>query len=276
MNTNPRIKYGNVELDDVSIFLAAFLSWARRYRAFGTRLPMVSYRGHSCDAWKLLPSLCRAYPTNARHLAQIEEEVVSEFRGQFNLTDYSDLEVLAYARHHGAPTRLLDWSRNPFVGLWFSVSDKSFDAIPGTIFQLVLLGDSDLIGTHLGDITLEHIENCDTSPCGVFVIPSPPKIERTHRQQSNFTIARFKNDYAIKPLDEICSPNQKMPIRKFTVPAALKPELRRTLAELGLDAYGIYGGADAFGKTLSALFDISDLKTPKVTNSTLESQSPIE
>ena len=260
MSLDQNVGVNNIELDGVCFFLASYLSWARKYRVYATRMPLIAYRGHARESWKLIPSLCRQ-DFNTRVLKQFEDEIIREFRSRLKLSDYTDMEILAYARHHGAPTRLLDWSSNPFVGLWFAVSDKNYDSQSGMVFQLVA-GDSDLVSPSVGDFKLERAENCGCKkPIHLFV--SPTKIDRTERQQSIFSIASFNNDYAVKPLDEIGLPQQKMPIRKFPVPAKLKLELRRTLAELGLDAYGIYGGPDALGKTLSTLLDLSDFNVSK-------------
>ena len=54
-------------------------------------------------------------------LKQDECDILAEFRSRFSLHDWTVAEVMAYAQHHGAPTRLLDWSRNPFVGFLESV-----------------------------------------------------------------------------------------------------------------------------------------------------------
>ena len=273
MTSDQNIKVDDVKLDGVCLFLAAYLSWARQFRVFATRMPLIAYRGHACGTWKLVPSLCRNRESyNIRLLKQYEDEVIREFRNRFKLSDYTDIEVLAYARHHGAPTRLLDWSSNPFVGLWFAVSDKTHDSVSGVIFQLIA-GDSDLVSPRMGNFKLEHAENCGCKK-PIHIFSSPSKIERTERQQSIFTIASLNDGCVIKPLDEVGLPQQKMPVRKFLVPAALKLELRRTLAELGLDAYGIYGSADAFGETLSALFDLSDFNVSSEIISCAKTHSP--
>jgi len=247
----------NVELDRESIFIAGFLSWARKAQAYVTTIPMISYRGHADADWKLLPSLCRQkFP--ASFLAQYEKELIGEFRARFALVGWSDMEVLSYARHHGAPTRLLDWSRNPLIGLWFAVSDKSLDAKQGTVFQLCLLGDSDLICAASG-LTLDHADSCAGKAVHVFA--SSQRIERTDRQRSVFSITTFKEGKALIPLDALTQ-SFKPTVRHFPVSPEFKPSIRRLLADLGLDAFSIYGDPDSFGKSLSAHFDMSDLQIP--------------
>jgi hypothetical protein len=169
----------------------------------------------------------------------------------------------------------LDWSRNPFVGLWFAVSDKEYGSIPGAVYQLAYFGSKSGIS-----LTPElHLERADSCNCKspVHLFPSPARIDRTERQRSVFTIATFKDDYALRALDEITLQGERPPIRRFEIPAKLKPEIRRLLADLGLDAYGVYGSPDSFGKSLTALLDLSDFslvqeeKPPKASSNCEES-----
>jgi hypothetical protein len=49
----------------------------------------------------------------------------------------SSLEWLAIGQHHGLRTRLLDWSRNPLVGIYFAVrEDQSYSGGDSALFAL--------------------------------------------------------------------------------------------------------------------------------------------
>lgn len=247
-----------MRLDDVSLLIAAFLAWARKARVFVTLWPFISYRGHGVSDWPLLPVLCRQ-KLPIEMLKQYEVEIVERFRSQFGLADWTDMEVMAYARHHGAPTRLLDWSSNPFVALWFAVSEKRHDGKDGAVFQLHLGDDYSVITFVSGPPKISA--GGDTGwKTPVLVFASPSRVDRTERQRSVFSLVSFENNLALQPIDQILLSEKPRPLRKFTIPARLKPELRRLLSDIGLDAYQLYGDPDSLGKSLDARLDLSGLK----------------
>ena len=176
-------------MNQTFVFIAEYLEWCSKSRLVASLLPFNSYRGHANSGWSLIPTLGRGLPRlNDDSLRHIEKEIIQAFRGEFDLKDWTDLEVLAYARHHGAPTRLMDWTENPLIALWFSVSEASLDACDGRVFQLCMLTKNQNLCCAMG-LSLEHSEKCQHA----HVFSCPSRVERGRKQHSVFVMPRFEN-----------------------------------------------------------------------------------
>jgi len=83
------------------------------------------YRGAGRAKYGLLPTLYRHNTiTSVDHIARLESQLMTRFRQRSiplhsrSLSD--DWDALFFMQHYGVPTRLLDWTENPFIGMYFA------------------------------------------------------------------------------------------------------------------------------------------------------------
>jgi hypothetical protein len=96
----------------------------------GPKLGLV-WRGHADATWRLESTIVRAGKTVATEILEHEKDMIRRARlvGADGAQHLSDWEVLARLRHHGAATRLIDVTADPYVALWFAAAEPGKDGL---------------------------------------------------------------------------------------------------------------------------------------------------
>jgi hypothetical protein len=127
--------------------------------------PNYCFRGENANfgATKLTPSLLRLKGMDK----QLEEKLFDGFcRKAYHLLPKElqhDIQKLAIAQHYGLPTRLLDWTSNPLIALYFCVdnaddttsSDAYLYALPIELSKMKSIPDIKFSTSSLQDIQQE-------------------------------------------------------------------------------------------------------------------------
>jgi len=222
------------------------------------RLPNQLFRGESDSSRQLLPSLFRH---NIRHDKQfykwqgIEMDILESFKrsGSRYLLDTENdiLEIIAQTRHFGLPSRLLDWSSNPLVALYFSVIDKysEHNLSDGVVWFLTGQGwITDKFNT------LKNLRSWfkNRHSYGILVYNPKKNNDRIIAQSGCFTIHKvpWTNTDVKSIYDTGFSPHAGQFLEKIIIPGELKYSLRVELDRLGINHFSLFPHGDGLAKDL--------------------------
>ncbi len=168
---------------------------------------------------------------------------------------------LSLAQHHGLPTRLLDWSFSPFVGMHFATANTERFDVDGVIWALnyreahqhlptVLRAEleregSDVFSVDMLSRVVPSLERFDALSANTFVLFfEPPSID--DRIVNQFALFSVMSDLDVA-LDAWLADHPHL-YRRIVIPAELKWEVRDKLDQANINERVLFPGLDGLSQ----------------------------
>ena len=257
------------------------------------------YRGHADATWELQPTVLRTdheelickteTDHSSRSLAVLNNERVLNRKflsaAYPSLTDISkEIRVYFTAQHHGLPTRLLDWSLNPLVALYFACYDKlgseTEKGRDGCVYRLyprelpgIWSGENNSPPSPYDDIVFdfrlqveEIIQDClfQSSPNKYPHLPVIPVMPtavspRIVAQSSRFTFHPPIFDQNSKVIQSPVSlidifADKEYALKRYIIPSRNKKNILVELNRLGIHRYSLFPDLDNLALHLKTIY----------------------
>lgn len=219
------------------------------------------YRGLSNSQHRLVPSLYRhSESADIEAFAALEHELLARFRQRsipyLDRQLYTSWDYLFVMQHYGVPTRLLDWTENPYIALFFALSKiESSRQSPDTLHDAaiwildpakwnrkaldyqsfsggILSPEDSQVGGYAAGADLTMMNN---HPVAIFGAHNSTRIVA---QRGVFTI--FGKD--CRPMDQIYT-GYGFPedcLVQLQIPATALPLIKKSLESIGITASVVF------------------------------------
>ncbi|MFZ3385449.1 MAG: FRG domain-containing protein, partial [Candidatus Methanoperedens sp.] len=145
---------------------------------------------------------------------------------------YNDLEWLTLAQHYDVPTRLLDWTEDPFVALWFACNGKKINNDSSRIVWGFLINLNEL-----PDINFE--KPLELKKKALF--KHNPIDKRMIAQNAWFTVHYFDDDFKwCDALENEKQVKKKLFKFKLTISETLRNEFLKELDKMGINSFSLF------------------------------------
>lgn len=225
------------------------------------------FRGQRNACWLLNPTLERErkrmlFRDYYRLIHRIHPQIETLTEKEWPIPDYQEVErsvrgydefslalgfgrcpayaYMAYLRHHGFPSPLLDWTRSPYVAAFFAFSRA--EAESNERVAIYILSES-AFKVHGNNFPV------------VFRYGPYVKTHRRHvLQQSEYTLCLiFDGEWRFERYDTVFEDGHRQQgiCWKFTLPASERAKVLTLLDEFNLNAFSLFGSEESLMETLS-------------------------
>lgn len=107
--------------ENLNEYIDIIMSFEKEIKKDKSSLKKMVYRGMADENWELISSIARN-----RNFEKNEKEMIHEFKyanPNIFLELSTNFEMLSYMQHYGLPTRLLDFTENPLIALYFACKE---------------------------------------------------------------------------------------------------------------------------------------------------------
>jgi len=225
------------------------------------------FRGQACSEWPLKHSLSRKLSSSVDEESRIhiEKEAMTRFQQQGHSLIGATLlpkpdDLLgwwAVMQHHGAPTRLLDWTKSPFVALYFAVVDQpdKDGAVWLVNFGSLMEAMEDTYEFKEQVQRPDFSDHFQTKGVPHFLCPLDfsQQSQRMIAQQGLFTICRnIMGDHGeiIDDTFKRADGAYDAAYTQLVIPKAKKPEILRKLELFNITSSSLFPGIDGLGRSI--------------------------
>lgn len=209
------------------------------------------WRGHGDATWVLMPKVFRPIGERSRRLgARIYDEagLIGHFvmraptRAHGRTPDLDDyFSWLFLAQHYGLPTRLLDWTENPLVALYFAV-EKDGDK-DGAVWALWPGKLNEHFTGNRGLVQIRGPEAKKIAEDAFSAIPSKPSVTLAIDGQEIdlrmlVQIGKFTLHGQNSAIDMIGG--SEAWLKQYIVPQSTKEKIRKQLAVMGIKRSNLF------------------------------------